>query len=52
MYSRKLLIMGRDLQFHPDSAWKHETYQRRMHSRKLPMMGREDARNMKIFITE
>jgi len=24
----------------------HETYQRRMYSRKLLMMGREDARNM------
>jgi hypothetical protein len=24
----------------------HETYQCRMHSRKLLMMGREDARNM------
>ena len=38
-------------QFHPDSAWKQssnlqETYQCRMYSRKLLMMGREDARNM------
>jgi len=39
-------------QFHPDSAWKrssknlHETHQYRMYSRKLLMMGREDARNM------
>jgi hypothetical protein len=38
------------LQFHPDSAWKrssnlHETYQCRMYSGKLLMMGREDARN-------
>jgi len=37
---------------HPDSAWKwslknlHETYQCRMCSRKLLMMGRKDARNM------
>ena len=29
-----------------DSAWK------RMYSRKLLMMGREDARNMQSFITE
>jgi hypothetical protein len=35
-----------ELQFHPDSAWKrssktlHETYQYRMYSRKLLMMGR------------
>ena len=41
-----------ELHFHPDSAWKrssknlHETYQCRMHSRELLMMGREDARNM------
>jgi hypothetical protein len=39
------------LQFHPDSAWErasnlHETYQCRMYSRKLLMMGREAARNM------
>jgi len=33
-------------QSHPDSAWKRETYQCRMYSRKLLMMGREDARNM------
>jgi len=42
---------GTALQFHPDSAWKrssnlHETYQCRMYSRKLLMMGREDARKM------
>jgi len=30
----------------------HETYQCRMYSRKLLMMGREDARNMWSFITE
>jgi len=30
----------------------HETYQCRMTSRKLLMMGREDARNMQSFITE
>jgi hypothetical protein len=30
----------------------HETYQYRMYSRKLLMMGREDARNMQSFITE
>jgi predicted protein tyrosine phosphatase len=28
----------------------HETYQCRMYSRKLLMMGREDARNMYSFI--
>jgi hypothetical protein len=38
-------------EFHPHSAWQrsshlHETYQCRMYSRKLLMMGREDARNM------
>jgi len=37
--------------FHPDSIKKviknlHEAYQCRMYSRKLLMMGREDARNM------
>ena len=36
---------------HPDSAWKrssklHETYPCRNYSGKLPMMGREDARNI------
>jgi len=36
---------------HPDSDWKrssdlHESYQCRMYSIKLLMMGREDARNM------
>ena len=30
----------------------HENYQCRMYSRKLLMMGREDARNMQSFITE
>jgi hypothetical protein len=30
----------------------YETYQCRMHSRKLLMMGREDARNIQSFITE
>jgi len=30
----------------------HENYQWRMYSRKLLMMGREDARNMWSFITE
>jgi len=40
-----------ELPFHPDAAWKrssnlHETYQCLMYSRKLLMMGREDARNM------
>jgi len=38
-------------EYHPDSAWKrpsnlHETYSRRIYSRKLLMMGIEDARNM------
>jgi hypothetical protein len=32
-----------ELQFHPDSMNLHETYQCRMYSRKLLMMGREDA---------
>jgi hypothetical protein len=41
----------------PDSAWKrssnlHETYQRRMYSRKLLMMRREDARNVWSFMAE
>jgi len=45
------------LEFLPDSTWKgssnlHETYQCRMYSRKLLMMGREDARNMWSFMTE
>jgi hypothetical protein len=30
----------------------HETYQFRMYSGKLLMMGKEDARNMQSFITE
>jgi len=30
----------------------HETYQCQMYSGKLPMMGKEDARNMWSFITE
>jgi hypothetical protein len=30
----------------------HETYQCRMYSRELLMMGKEDARNMQIFMTE
>ena len=30
----------------------HETYQCRMYCRKLLMMGREDARNMQIFMRE
>jgi hypothetical protein len=30
----------------------HESYQCRMYSRKLLMMGREDARNMQSFVTE
>jgi len=41
-------------QFHHDSAWKrsskkkplHETYQCRMYSKELLMMGRENVRNM------
>ena len=37
--------------FHRDSVWKgssnlHDTYQNRMYSGKLLMMGKEDARNM------
>jgi hypothetical protein len=48
---------GTGEQFHPDSAWKrtsnlHESYQCRMYSRKLLLMGTEDARNMWNFITE
>jgi len=39
------------------TAWKrssnlHETYQCRMYSRELLMMGREDARDIYSFITE
>jgi len=30
----------------------HETYQCRMYSRELLMMGREDARNMHSFMAE
>jgi len=30
----------------------HETYQCRMYSRKLLMVDREDAQNMKSFMTE
>jgi hypothetical protein len=30
----------------------HETYQCRMYSRELLMMGREDAQNMQSFVTE
>jgi len=30
----------------------HEIYQCQMYSRKLLMMGKEDARNMQSFITE
>jgi len=30
----------------------HETYQCRMYSRKLLMMGKEDARNMQSLITK
>ena len=30
----------------------HKNYQCRMYSRKLLMMGREDARNMSRFVTE
>jgi hypothetical protein len=30
----------------------HETYQCRMYSRELLMMGKEDARNMWSFMTE
>jgi len=42
---------GKISAFRPDSAWKrssnlHATYQCRMYSGKLLMMGREDARNM------
>jgi len=42
---------GTALQFHPDCLEaviknQHETYQCRMYSRKLLLMGREDARNM------
>jgi len=40
-------------EFHHDSAWKrsfkknlHETYQCRMYSKELLMMGRENVRNM------
>jgi hypothetical protein len=44
-------------EFHPDSAWKrssnqHETYQWRIYSRELLMMGKEVPRNMQTFITE
>jgi len=40
-----------DYRFQAQSEWNviknlHETYQCRMHSRKLLMMGREDARNI------
>ena len=36
-----------DDRFQAESGWNlHETYQCRMYSRKLLMMGREDARNM------
>jgi hypothetical protein len=50
-----------DDRFQAESGWNcleavirdlHETYQCRMYSRMLLMMGREDARNMKSFITE
>jgi len=46
-----------ELQCHPDCLEMvirnlHETYKSRMYSRKLLMMGREDARNMLSFITE
>jgi hypothetical protein len=45
------LIQGTALQFFPDCLEAvtknlHETYQCRMYSRELLMMGREDARNM------
>ena len=44
-------LSSRVRMFHPDSAWKrssnlHETYQCRMYSKKLLMMGKEVARNM------
>ena len=35
-----------ELQFHPDSDWK------RMYSRNLLMLGREDVRNTWSFMTE
>jgi hypothetical protein len=45
--------------FEAESGWNyssiltlHETYQCRMYSGKLLMMGREDARNMWSFVTE
>jgi len=53
-----------DDRFQAESGWNiltllggghqnlNETYQCRMYSRKLLMMGREDARNMLSFITE
>jgi hypothetical protein len=43
-----------DDRFQAESGWnsfKRETYQCRMDSRKLLMMGREDAQNMYSFIT-
>jgi hypothetical protein len=45
------------MHFHPDCLEAviknlHETYQCQMYSRKLLMMGREDARNMQNFVTE
>jgi hypothetical protein len=44
-------------EFHPDCLDTviinlHETSQRRMFSRELLTMGREDARNMQSFVTE
>jgi hypothetical protein len=41
-----------DDRFQTDIKNLHKTYQCRMYSRKLLMMGREDARNMYSFITE
>jgi hypothetical protein len=52
-----------DDRFQAESGWDllcleavikklHETYQCQMYSRKLLMMGREDARNKEIFVTE
>jgi len=51
-----------DDRFQAESGWNcclemvieslHETYQCRMYSRKLQMMGREGTRNMQSFMTE
>jgi hypothetical protein len=51
------LLPSRVRMFHPDCLEAviknlHETYQYGMYSRKLPMMGREDAQNLYSFITK